>query len=117
MARVTGLEPAASGVTGRRSNQLSYTRVLMGGKYDMALDLSMVQRKESGWETRNADSSPDRSVSQTECQTWRGSRRDRHAPIYRTPLGRSAMPDQRTVMQSGERMVGDDGFEPPTLSV
>src|SRR3954451_4988208 len=34
MARVTGLEPAASGVTGRRSNQLSYTRVLGLRNYD-----------------------------------------------------------------------------------
>ena len=28
MARVTGLEPATSGVTGRRSNRLSYTRAI-----------------------------------------------------------------------------------------
>jgi hypothetical protein len=31
MARETGLEPAASGVTGRRSNQLSYSRSKRGG--------------------------------------------------------------------------------------
>jgi hypothetical protein len=29
MARVTGLEPATSGVTGRHSNRLSYTRALL----------------------------------------------------------------------------------------
>ena len=32
MAGVTGLEPATSCVTGRRSNQLSYTPNLVGGK-------------------------------------------------------------------------------------
>ncbi len=30
MAGVTGLEPAASGVTGQRSNQLSYTPICTG---------------------------------------------------------------------------------------
>ncbi len=33
MARVTRLELAASGVTGRRSNQLSYTRIVRGAVY------------------------------------------------------------------------------------
>ena len=33
MARLTGLEPAALGVTGRYSNQLSYNRLLVRGLY------------------------------------------------------------------------------------
>ncbi len=34
MARVTGLEPATSGVTGRHSNQLSYTRAFAADGFD-----------------------------------------------------------------------------------
>ena len=36
MARVTRLELAASGVTGRRSNQLSYTRIVCGAGFSSA---------------------------------------------------------------------------------
>jgi len=48
---------------------------LVGGKYDMALTLSMVQRKESGQKTIIEDFSPDRSVSQTEWLTRRNTQR------------------------------------------
>ena len=38
VAGVTGLEPAASGVTGQRSNQLSYTpnKVRCGQQFELA---------------------------------------------------------------------------------
>ena len=42
MARVTGLEPAASGVTGQRSNQLSYTRLCLNKARLLARRLASV---------------------------------------------------------------------------
>jgi hypothetical protein len=39
MARVTGLEPATSGVTGRHSNRLSYTRAFLKGQKPRPGDL------------------------------------------------------------------------------
>ena len=40
MARVTGLEPATSGVTGRHSNRLSYTRALRPVGLDVVAGVS-----------------------------------------------------------------------------
>jgi hypothetical protein len=46
MARVTGLEPATSGVTGRHSNQLSYTRAFP----DIERRTHQCERSFRGWE-------------------------------------------------------------------
>jgi hypothetical protein len=74
MAGATGLEPATSGVTGRRSNQLSYAPVASRPGRHSYPSLQEV------------------------------SSRPRQVPIPRS-----------TVTNSG--LVGDDGLEPPTLSV
>ena len=44
VARVTGLEPATSGVTGRHSNQLSYNRTFYHYTFKL-LVLSIVKKK------------------------------------------------------------------------
>ena len=49
VARVTGLEPATSGVTGRRSNQLSYTR--FGGGEALSRRLMVVKRETESFPT------------------------------------------------------------------
>ena len=45
MARVTGLEPATSGVTGRHSNRLSYTRAFAFYGGSIGIDRSISERR------------------------------------------------------------------------
>ena len=56
MARVTGLEPAASAVTGRRSNQLSYTRqFFLSSGFFMTVFRLKVNQEIGIYVTLNAD--------------------------------------------------------------
>ena len=48
MAGATGLEPATSGVTGRRSNQLSYapgTPAIVGAEYEVGISPELHQNR------------------------------------------------------------------------
>ena len=88
MAGVTGLEPAASGVTGRRSNRLSYTPIRP--------------------RPREIETGP--------------SQVKRRRRIPGLNLGRRGDATTRPVVPAIDGdlcngVVGDEGFEPPTLSV
>ena len=86
---MTGLEPAASGVTGQRSNQLSYTPVNCGGGNKF-----MAHRKGA----RDVIHTP-KGVKQS--QTFPGD--NQPMPVV----------DAKYVLV----MVGGDGLEPPTYAV
>ncbi len=93
MAGVTGLEPAASGVTGRRSNQLSYTPLGLsgGGSIYCAYSRESSKRALAG--------------------------AARLPPIVLCPYSDSLNIPLMAPLEAFWKLVGDDGFEPPTPSV
>ena len=101
MARATGLEPATSGVTGRRSNQLNYARVL-ASLAGARLDGVHLRVNENGYRTAGIFA-----------WSFRGL-----APVGK--IAADALPDDIQASFGAmllRRVVGDDGLEPPTPSV
>ena len=98
MAGVTGLEPAASGVTGRRSNQLSYTPLCgASSRPEKKRDCSL----ETAFCVADMWEEPLLLYPATGCQAT--------SPDH-------ASRNQQSRLKEG-RMVGGDGIEPPTSTV
>ena len=90
MAGVTGLEPAASGVTGRRSNQLSYTPFAGNCGCVCSMDFAVSNPKNTLKITP-----PEKAI-----------KKQAKKPV--SNIGNCVY---------SELMVGGEGFEPPTYSV
>src|SRR5437868_1634497 len=114
MAGATGLEPATSGVTGRRSNQLSYAPATRSRRHLLARRSGGVKQLPSRMpEISNALSQRD---DQRVSNAWRqptATMLGDQAIMYRFCCAAVGLyrDDRR------EGLVGDEGFEPPTPSV
>ena len=131
MAGVTGLEPAASGVTGRRSNQLSYTPTTARDRTcQRPLPKRSRRSRTSPLTCQAAAASPHMffvifSIRTTACATGRNliqsivslpGQSDNTTVNGGQGPGRTRPRNARKSANKG-KMVGGEGLEPPTYSV
>jgi hypothetical protein len=114
MAGVTGLEPATSGVTGRRSNQLSYTPEALAS--EAATDTLPPRGCQC---VTAADPVIMRETPAILPPTWdiRLIFTEIVMPDALGGFDHAQRADQLRVTAIARCLVGDDGIEPPTFSV
>ena len=106
MAGVTGLEPAASGVTGRRSNQLSYT------PEDAQFMIGVLA---CFWRGTTPKMRPHNRKAKKYQPRANATDRARLNAIHSPVIGSRLLGNKECLFVG--KMVGGEGLEPPTYSV